>query len=348
MKKVHTLLSTAMVALLILTACSSKSTSKTDNKSNAKLPDSIISTVGKQQPHTFSATSGKFSFTIKGEWTDLKDRGGFDLTLSHASSSDNLGANQYEKVNYPLTVKEFANKSYSQPKDISILSQEEPSETNIANKSGFIRKVALKSANHKGNQFIFIFEDGNFYKMLSYVAWLEKDEEGLSAVKEKEAREYMAQAIESWQSQSITNEYKLTQTITLPQTSMTMSIPDNWEADTGIEASESLKAYIAKEKEISFRVNTVATNGQNFDLYQTVQASAQSIPGEKDIQEITIGGKTGYQIAYKETVNNYFYMQNLAYIFHINDYLITLHFSLLPSQVESFKPSLEAMIQSLK
>ena len=338
MKKSLLLGSKLLLMALLLAACSTKAPSTSPSSTTTE-------EVTQQQ---FEAGNGTFSVNLKGDWEAVDNLPGFDLEISSLDQTCEIQLNQYAKVDLFLTVAEMAEKNFIAADGITVLSETSPLETSIADKKGYLRKLTLESEGDYCHQILFTYEDQDFYKEISFGYWQDEKPEAFSKKAEEEGEEVIAQLVESWKSHNVTKDYPLTQKVSLPQTNMSLTLPENWVPDAAAPASADVLYYVSKEEDQAFWVSFVPTNGNAIDLHQLALESASIFSPDTKIEETTVGSHTGYLLHYTSKLNEFFQMQNQVYLLEINGYLLTFHFSFFPSEYESFKPSMEAIIQSLQ
>lgn len=338
MKKLLLLGAKLLILPLLLAACSTKAPSTSPSSSTTE-------EVTQQQ---FEAGNGAFSISLKGDWEAVDYLPGFDLELSSPDDSREIQINQYAKKDIFLTVAEFAEKNFLAADGTIVLSETSPLETSIAGKKGYLKKVILESEGEYCHHILFTYEDQDFYKEISFGYWQDEKPEEFSKKAEEEGEVFITQLVESWKSQTASKDYQLTQQVSLPQTNMTLTILENWLPDSAAPASSDALYYVSKEESQAFWVSFISTNGNPVDLHQLALESSSIFSADTKIEESTVGAHSGYLLQYTSKLNDMFQLQNQVYLFEINGYLLTFHFSFFPSEYEQFKPSMEAIIQSLK
>lgn len=341
-KKLFYLMSLALsVLLLVACAGTSKKTS-----SGQKTKTTTASTVEKKVVlKDFKASSGAFSIQAPDNWetkTDIMrilNKGSNDIAIGSARNDAFLSATRFEKADIAIALKDFAPYAINHSKAHNALKNAKFAEASIAGKKGFLSETTV---NENGNQHyvkMFFYEEGNYYKYISSEA-LKDDKESAS--------KNMETTITSWKDSTVKATYDLTSSVSLPNSQMTITLPSAWVEGKKENAQEKTMTYQSLSQDKSLTLFTQPTAGYTVDIPTYVNRYASEVSQNANVQEVIVGQHQGYLIQFTEVSDTAWNVAINIYVFHINETVVNFIFATSVSEQEPFRPTMEAIINSLK
>ena len=215
-----------------------------------------------------------------------------------------------------------------------------PEEATIAGKKGYRVEEEVRIDSVQYNYSIFVYEDGDFFKQVLVQKALDSDEGPDNATLEEKV-------VSSWKDVSVTPSFDLSQSVTFPNTSLTMKIPADWTQDTSITENPYYQ-----NKYNNFRVGIgaqVIEEGYTVDLADYANQLATEFSSEATTEPVTIGANSGYLVHFIETDEEG--LVKIAYnhyILMVGNTVTTTQFICYPSDEATLKLTMEAMLATIQ
>ncbi len=340
-KKLFYLISLAL-SVLLLVACSNagKKTSSSQKKTTTT-SSAVEKTVVLKE---FKSSSEAFSIQAPDSWETKADimkilnRGSNDIAIGSAMNNSFVSATRFNKADIAIALKDFAPYAINHSKAHDSLKNASFVEATIAGKKGVLAESTITE--NGGNHYVrmFFYEDGDYYKYVSSEVIKEKEEV---------ATKNMETTITSWKDSTVATTYDVTKNIPLPNSQMTINIPQGWMEVKKENAQEKTVAYESPSQDKNIALFTQSTAGYTVDIPSYVNRYASEVSPNAQIQEVTVGQHQGHLIQFTEVSDTAWNIAVNIYVFHINEHVVNFIFATSVSEQEPFRPTMEAIINSL-
>ncbi|TCD46193.1 hypothetical protein D3X11_01680 [Streptococcus sp. X16XC17] len=215
-----------------------------------------------------------------------------------------------------------------------------PKEATIEGKTGYLIEKTITEFGIKNIVYISYYEEGDSYHLINF----QSPKENQAATKK-----YLEAAIKDWKNLSVESKAAvLDQTIPIPNNHLTASILSIWKYNKDANQDPNSAYYSSIDKQVNFGVFSQSTTGYTVDLAVYAQEYAANVSENPQLTPVTVGQHQAYLIEYIDSSDPTWNTAINVYIVHINEQLITLFFGTLPSEVEPLRPTMEAIISSIK
>lgn len=320
----------SLLGFICLSACSQPSETTSQSSDLPALTKDFSNT----EFAPMTARSGTFSLMVPKDWVSSSTDSSNDFAAHSAGNDYFLTANRYEKVDIPLSLEDFARSVLSNSPELEAEgSQLIP--TSIGGEDGLL---LTKEMNQTKQLLLFFYEKGDDYRLISLIAHPDN---------KASIQEFLTHAIIGWQTIAVDtySTLEFNQTITIPNSSLTVTIPSSWMHSTE-ESSDETSVFQDTSNSIRLAIRGVSTTGYAVDL-NAISDDIVSQNQAPDKETITIGQQQGYRITFQQTSegqNNYTVS---IYVFHINDTLVTFTISSKVSNSSLAETAMETIIASL-